>query len=168
MKTVIAAVLAAVLAGAVGFYGGVTFQKGQATSGFSGMPGRAGFAGRGNGAARGAGGGFGGGGGAITTGTISASDANSITVKLASGGSKIIYADSNTRIARQDVLKLADLKAGDQVLATGSASNGVTTARQIQVIPPGGGFGYGGFGGAPNAAGTNGGANGSGATGIGN
>lgn len=154
MKTVIWALLAAVLAGALGFYGGVTYQKAQTPS----------FAGR----AGGPGGpGFGGGAGAnragrfnpanITTGTVIAQDSSSITVKTSGGSSKTVFISAQTTVGKQVELTPADVKVGDQVAAFGQATNGGITAATIEVVPPGGsfrgfggGFGRGGGPGAPS------------------
>jgi hypothetical protein len=145
MKIAIAALLAAVLAGAAGFYGGVTFQKTQTPAGFAG---RGTFPGGRGGDGQGFPGGMRGGGrfpgGSAATGTVLAQDASSITVKLATGGAKTVIIDSNTRITRMDTLTLADLKVGDPVAAFGADSGGVITARSVQVLPPGGDFRPGG------------------------
>jgi threonine synthase len=118
MKAIISAVLAAVLAGALGFYGGVTYQKSQTQSavagrasgqggGFAGGQGQNGGAGAGG---QGQNGGAGAGGqrgfnrGNVTTGTILAVDATSITVKTADGGSKKVFLSANTRYTQQQQL----------------------------------------------------------------
>ena len=159
MKTVMWAVLAAVLAGAVGFYGGVTYQKAQSPSGFArqgGGTGQGGFGGGQGGGSGTAGGqrGQGGPGGAgrfpaggIATGTVMAQDATSITVKLATGGSKTVYVDANTRVGQQTELKVTDVKVGDTVAAMGQPSNGGIQARSITIVPPGQQIRGGGFGG---------------------
>jgi hypothetical protein len=166
MKTVIWAVLAAVLAGALGFYGGVTYQKAQgpaALAGRAGGPrGGGGFGQGGQGApgvpggAAGAGGqrGFGRQAGSVTTGTILAQDAKSITVKTADGGSKTVFISANTRLSEQKQLTAADLKVGDQIFATGQPASGGIDARSINLVPPGSDFRFGGPGdGAPPAGG---------------
>jgi len=146
MKTVMWAVLAAVLAGALGFYGGVTYQKAQSPSGFARQGGGSGTTGgqRGQGGPGGAGR-FPAGG--IATGTVLAQDATSITVKLATGGSKTVYVDANTRVGQQTELKVTDVKVGDSVAAMGQPSNGGIQARSITIVPPGQQIRGGGFGG---------------------
>ena len=151
-NTIIWAVLAAVLFGAVGFYGGVTYQKSQAASGFSGRFGAGGFGGSGStGGARA--------GGGIATGTVIAQDASSITVKTADGGSKTLFVSAQTRISKQEVLTAADVKVGDMVAGFGQAANGGIDARMVQIVPPGGSFnlgfggGRGGFGGGSGSPG---------------
>jgi hypothetical protein len=149
-KTIIAAVLAAVLAGALGFFGGVTYQKTQAPS-FAGRSGQGGFPRQG-----GANGGL---AANVVTGTVIAQDAQSITVKSANGGSKTVFISAQTQIDKQQVLKATDIKVGDEVGAFGQTANGGIDARTVQIIPPGGTFRFGGMGGrgggaagAPDAA----------------
>jgi hypothetical protein len=147
MKTAIIAVLAAVLAGALGFYGGVTYQKAQSPAGFAGGAGfpRGGQQGRPGGAN----------GSGLATGTVVASDAQSITIKTADGGSKTVFVSAQTEISKQQVLTAADVKVNDQVAAFGQAANGGIDARMIQIVPPGGSFrfGGGGFGGGARGQG---------------
>jgi hypothetical protein len=151
IKTVVSAVLAAVLAGALGFYGGVTYQKSQTQSAMAGrFGGQDNPGGGGRGAMGGAPGagqrGFTRQGGSLTTGTILAQDAKSITVKTADGGSKTVFLTTNTRYNQQQQLTAADLKVGDQVMASGQTANGGIDARSITVVPPGSEFGFGGGG----------------------
>ena len=159
-NTIIWAVLAAVLFGAVGFYGGVTYQKSQASSGFAGRFGAGGFGAGGSGT-----GGAGRAGANIATGTVIAQDSTSITVKTADGGSKTLFVSAQTRVSKQTVLAPADIKVGDLVAAFGTAANGGIDARTVQIVPPGGSFNFGGGGGRGFGGGT--GAGGSGAPGNG-
>jgi len=160
MKTAIWVVLAAVLFGAAGFWGGVTYQKTQATSGFAG---RAGGAGGFGGAAGGAGRSN---AANVATGTVLSQDAQSVTVKTADGGSKTVFISAQTEISKQTVLTATDIKVGDQVAAFGTAANGGIDARMVQIVPPGGSFRFGGFGGgARGAGGAQGGPGGSSSTG---
>jgi hypothetical protein len=131
-KTIIAAVLAAVLAGALGFFGGVTYQKSQTPTGRFGANG---FNRQGGAAAMRAN---------VATGTVIAKDAASITVKSADGGSKTLFVSAQTEVSKQTVLKPSDIKVGDQVGAFGQAATGGITATMIQIIPPGGTFRFGG------------------------
>ena len=146
MKTVIWALLAAVLAGALGFFGGVTYQKAQVPAGFGG----GGFARTGGqgGAARA--------GGNVATGTVIAADAQSVTVKSATGGSKTVFISAQTEVSKQQVLTAADIKVGDQIAAFGQAANGGIDARMVQIVPPGGSFRFGGSFGGGGARGTGG------------
>ncbi|HEY5541512.1 MAG TPA: hypothetical protein VIL41_08670 [Coriobacteriia bacterium] len=155
MKTAIWVVLAAVLFAAVGFYGGVTYQKTQVSSGFAGRAG--GFAGGAGGGARNS--------ANIATGTVIAQDAQSITVKTADGGSKTVFVSGQTRVSKQQVLTSTDIKVGDQVAAFGQAATGGITASTVQIVPPGGSFSFGGFGGGRGAGGGGNGAAGGATTG---
>ncbi len=153
MKTVITGVLCAVLAGALGFWGGVTYQKNQTPTlasargnGNSGppagfdpsqmpgggqMPGAGGQSGQNN-ARQFAGG--------LATGTVLAADSTSITLKIASGGSKTVYLNSDTRVSKQETLQPSDIKVGDNVAAMGQSTNGGITARSVQIVPEGSDF----------------------------
>jgi hypothetical protein len=158
MKTAIWVVLAAVLFGAAGFYGGVTYQKTQAPSGFAG---RAGGFGGAAGFAGGAAGGAGRSNAAnVATGTVIAADAQSITIKTADGGSKTVFVSAQTEISKQQVLTASDIKVGDQVAAFGTAANGGVDARMVQIVPPGGSFRFGGLGGGTRGGGAAGGGTG--------
>ena len=141
MKTVIWVVLAAVLFAAVGFWGGVTYQKTQVSSGFAGRSGPGGFGGSSS---------TGGAGRAsanVATGTVMSQDAQSVTIKTADGGSKTLFVSAQTQVSKQQVLTVTDIKVGDQVAAFGTAANGGIDARMVQIVPPGGSFRFGGFGG---------------------
>lgn len=157
MKQVIGIALAAVLFGAVGFWGGVTYQKTQSPSGAGGFSGRFGPPGtNGNRSAAN-----------VATGTVIAQDASSITVKTAGGGSKTVFISASTDVSKQEVLKGADIKVGDQVGAFGDAANGGINARMVQIVPPGGSFRFGGMGGPRGGApgGSSNGQNGGGSSG---
>jgi hypothetical protein len=153
MKNVIWIVLAAVLFGAVGFWGGVTYQKAQSPS--NGFADR--FGARGASTTRAQ--------ANVATGTIMAQDATSVTIKTANGGSKTLFISASTEVSKQETLKATDLKVGDEIGAFGDAANGGITARMIQVIPPGGTFRMGGFGAPRPGAGAGGPGGGQGPTG---
>jgi hypothetical protein len=140
-NTIIAALLAAVLFGAAGFFGGVTYQKAQG-GGAAGFAGRAGAGGFARGGAGGAG--F---ASDVVTGTVIATDAQSITVKSADGSSKTLFVSAQTQISKQQILTPTDVKVGDQIGAFGQAASGGVDARVVQIIPPGGSFRFGGAGG---------------------
>ena len=109
------------------FYGGMVYGKGQAAAAA-----KTAFAGRTRGA-----GGFGGAvGGGFTTGTILSKDAKSITVSLMTGGSKIIFLDSTTKISKQTDGTLSDLAVGTNVSVMGAAnSDGSVNATSVQIRP---------------------------------
>lgn len=154
MKNAIWVVLAAVFFGAVGFWGGVAYQKAQAPSSiFAGAR----FGGSSSTGARPQ--------ANVATGTVMAQDATSVTIKTANGGSKTVFVSASTEVSKQENLKATDLKVGDEIGAFGDATNGGITARVIQVIPPGGTFRMGGFGGPRPGAGVGGPGGGQGPTG---
>ena len=114
--------------------------------------------------------------GGVASGSILSMDNQSITVKLQNGGSQTIYYSGSTKVGKVDQGTAADLKAGDQVLATGSANpDGSIAAQNIEIVPAGaagpGGFMFRGGGGGPAgndngggaAGGNNGGQSGGGA-----
>lgn len=151
LKTALIAVLAAILVGAVAFYGGVKY--GQASGGGrSSFAGRAGFGGSTGAAGAANAARFRGG---IADGTILSADAKSITVKQADGSTKTIYFDSTSRVVRSSEATLTDLKSGLNVAVQGTAaSDGSITARSIQIVPAGfQPFGARGFGGGGQGAG---------------
>jgi hypothetical protein len=73
---------------------------------------------------------------AATFGQITSSDANSITVKLANGSSKIINLANSTKITKTDTAKVSDLTEGSQIAIFGIPnSDGSITAQTIQINP---------------------------------
>jgi len=109
------------------FFGGMTYGKSEAASKAS-VAGAA-FAGA---RTRGAGGSFGG----ATIGQIISKDATSITVSLASGGSKLIILDNTTPITKQAIGTLSDLAVGTNVMVTGTANpDGSVSATAVQIRP---------------------------------
>ncbi len=74
--------------------------------------------------------------GGFTNGQIIAKDDKSITVSLMSGGSKIIFLDSNTKVSKQAMGTMADLAVGTQVSIMGAAnSDGSINATTVQIRP---------------------------------
>lgn len=72
----------------------------------------------------------------FTAGQIISKDATSITVSLTSGGSKIIFLDTNTKISKQADGTLADLAVGTSVSVTGTPNaDGSENAQSIQIRP---------------------------------
>lgn len=126
-------IIAAVLI-AASFYGGMkygqssTSQNSLVQSGFQGRQG--GVSGTGT-ARRGTGqnGGF-------TGGQIISKDDKSITVAVASGGSKIVFVSGTTPVMKLVAGSLADLTVGEQVTINGSANaDGSITAQLVQIRP---------------------------------
>ena len=69
-------------------------------------------------------------------GQIISMDANSITVKLANGSTRIVLLSDSTNIEQTTSASRTDLKVGDDVLVIGQAnSDGSVTAKNIQINP---------------------------------
>jgi Domain of unknown function (DUF5666) len=71
-----------------------------------------------------------------TVGQILSKDANSITVKLPDGSTKIVFLSGTTTVDKTAQGKASDLAAGQNVVVAGSAnSDGSITAQRITVRP---------------------------------
>lgn len=160
-KFVISLIIAVIVAGGLGFYGGVIYQKQQAPVGAPAFAGRGTNGQSGAFAGRGGAGGFGRGGnvsggsvGNFSAGEVVNADTHSLTLKLMDGSSKIVLFASSTHIGKMTDGTTNDLKAGTNVMVTGNTnSDGSITASNIQIRPagmPDGGF-RGGRGGIPSA-----------------
>jgi hypothetical protein len=142
-KLIVPVVIAAIVFGGVGFFGGMQYQKSQTP--VAGARNFAGgnFSGTGaSGATRRAGqnGGF-------VSGQIISEDSQSITIKITSGTSagstKIVLYSPATQIAKQTSGTAADLAVGSTVMVTGSTnSDGSISAQSISLRPtnPNGGL----------------------------
>jgi hypothetical protein len=123
-------VLIVILVAGGAFYGGMQYQKNQRGAG--------GFN-RQFGAAAGGSGVFGVRNGGVNRpvyGDIIQSDANSITVKMQDGSTRIILVSSTTSINKAAEATSADLKVGEKVSVFGAANNdGSMTAQNIQLNP---------------------------------
>ncbi len=140
-KTITIAALAAIILGAIGFYSGMKYseskipaRRGNQLGMMNGAPGQfqngaggpAGMRGQRNGE------------NAMNfiAGEIISRDAQSITVKLRDGGSKIIFLSKTTEISKTTDGAIADLEVGKQITATGTAgTDGNVTAQMIQIRP---------------------------------
>ncbi|MDD4762114.1 MAG: hypothetical protein PHZ25_03785 [Candidatus Pacebacteria bacterium] len=119
--------IAAVLIGISLFYSGVKYGESKKTTAFSGNMG-----------ARLNGSGFQNGtknqGGGMIMGEIISKDEESITVKLQTGGSKIIFTPASTPIFKSTEGQKEDLVIGDNVSISGkSNSDGSFTADSVQI-----------------------------------
>ena len=76
--------------------------------------------------------------GGFTTGSIIAKDAQSITVKLANGGSKIVFFSTGTNIQKTVAGTVTELTLGEEVSVAGAANaDGSVNAQSIQIRPTG-------------------------------
>ncbi|MFA5048165.1 MAG: DUF5666 domain-containing protein [Patescibacteria group bacterium] len=141
-KTVLIAVVVAVIVGVVAFAGGTFYGRSKSSVGgvrgqqFAQRAGQDGAAmNRRNGAN-------------FTSGQIISQDDKSITVKGNAGGSKIIFLSSSTEFSKFASGTVSDLIVGKSVTVTGQTnSDGSLTAQTIQIRPLGG---PGGIPGDPN------------------
>jgi len=131
MNNTVKIILVAVVVGALGFFGGMTYGKQSAPNNPSGN-----FAGAGG---RNGGGGFrnrNGGMGGGTMGEILKSDAQSITIKLPNGGSQIVFYSDSTKLSKSVDATKDDLQVGKNIFVTGTpSSDGSITAQNIQLRP---------------------------------
>lgn len=128
-KTVITAIIVAVIFGGGGFYGGMQYAKSSTTSKHQGRN----FA-----AMRGVRGGSSGpnSNASFIAGQITAKNGNSLTVQSRDGSSKIVILSGSTAIAKSVSGSASDLAAGQNVMITGTTnSDGSVTAENIQIRP---------------------------------
>ena len=121
--------VAAIAAAAALFYGGMKYGQSRVAAAGSGQSASSTFAfGAGAFEGRGAG------GGSAITGDIIGQDSSSITVAVASGGSKIIFFSDSTRITKTTQGSAGDLIKGAQVVVNGSVNqDGSIVANSIQL-----------------------------------
>ena len=117
-----------------GFFGGMMYQKNQTSTlsaaGRGNFAGRFGQAGQSSAAFR------------PVRGQVLSMSANSLTVKMSDGSTKIVVLSTSTSFAQSAKATLTDIKTGDTVNVVGTAnSDGSVTATDIQINPPAqGGF----------------------------
>lgn len=129
---IIVAIFALIIGGAVGFFGGIQYQKSQRSQvlQFNGQARQTGGSGNFR-AGQGIRNGF-----APITGEIIDFDDKSITVKLEDGSSKIVLLSKETSISKFNSVSTSELKKGERVAAFGKQnSDGSITAQNIQLNP---------------------------------
>lgn len=78
-----------------------------------------------------------GGNGNVVRGKVISSDANSLTVQLQDGSSKIIVVSGNTTFAKSAQAAKTDINTGDTIMIFGQQnSDGSVTAQNVQINPP--------------------------------
>ncbi len=123
-NTQLIAVVILVVGLAVGFFGGIQYQKAKSPQAQSQSRG-----GRGSGR-------FGGANGGTAVGQIISLDSNSITIQLQDGSSKIILLSSNTSINKTASASASNLQSGERVAIFGTTnSDGSITAQNVQINP---------------------------------
>lgn len=130
-KFIYVTIIAAILVGAVVFYGGMKYSRAKAMPNFSQKQfGQGQFApGDRNGAQRPSSGGF-------TGGEIISKDDKSITIKSSDGGSKIIFISDATEVLKSVTASSTDLNIGDDIMVNGTANqDGSITAQSVQIRP---------------------------------
>jgi len=114
--------LIVIVVAATAFFGGMKYQESKATT-------AAGQFGQGRRTA-------GGGGFRPTVGTVLTAGANSITVKLQDGSSKIVLLTDKTQINKAEKASTSDLTAGAEVSVFGTTNtDGSVTAQNISLNP---------------------------------
>jgi hypothetical protein len=70
--------------------------------------------------------------GAFVTGTVTSVDGSTLNVKDANGDSVTVAISSSTKITKDETVDVAALAVGDDVMVSGTASNGTITATRIR------------------------------------
>lgn len=114
---IIVAIIALVVGGGAGFFGGMQYQKGQ-------TPARGQFVARR----------FGGANSTIIRGQVLSKDSNSVTVKLQDGSTKIVILSNSTTVAKSSLGTADDIANGNNITVVGTSnSDGSVTAADVQV-----------------------------------
>jgi len=137
-KLLLVAVAVAVLVGGGAFYGGMKYAQGGRGDNFANLTPeqRQQFVANAGAGLRGGMGGQRSGMNGGTIGEIISKDDKSITVKMADGGSKIVFYSSTTGVSKFTEGGAGDLVVGKNVNVTGTSNqDGSITAQSIQIRP---------------------------------
>ncbi|HET8575221.1 MAG TPA: hypothetical protein VFM02_03580 [Candidatus Paceibacterota bacterium] len=141
MKYKIWVVVLAVVVGGGLFYGGTVYGK----SGGAVASSRSRFQqfSRGQFASSSAMGNFGGrGGGGMVAGQVLSSDSQGVTVKLPTGGTKLVFVSTSTKVSKTVDAAPSDLATGTNIVVQGTSnSDGSVTASTVEIRPAGSDFG---------------------------
>ena len=131
MKKNSVVIVVAVFVAIAAFFGGMQYGKAQVSQRGAGT-----FAGQGQGGRAGVGMGANRAGGGFTNGVVLSMDDKSVTLKLPTGGSKIILLSDTTQVVKSVDGTKADIKTGVNLAVTGTANtDGSVTAQNIQIRP---------------------------------
>jgi len=125
-KNILVIILAAVIIVVAGgsFYGGMLYKGSQTPARRTGI-------GSANSARFAAGASF-------SSGSVASIDSQSITLKLPTGGSRIIFYSATTEVGKFVSGTVSDLQVGDNVMVNGKTNtDGSITAQSIQIRPAG-------------------------------
>ena len=74
--------------------------------------------------------------GGFLSGSVVSSDAQSITISLTSGGSKVVYLSDATKVLKSTTGTKGDLQTGTNIMVTGTPNqDGSVVAQSIQIRP---------------------------------
>jgi hypothetical protein len=126
-KMIVSVVVAVVVAGGAGFYGGMKYQSSKVPTFGSGQrPFQSGGAGQRRGGASG--------GNGFVAGEVLSKDDKSITLKLPTGGSSIVFYSPATTIEKTASGSWDDVAVGTSVLIRGTQNaDGTYTAQSVQL-----------------------------------
>ena len=131
-KKIAMAVIALIVGGGLGFFGGMKYQQNKTAKMFSSRSGQFGGAGglsAGRQGARGSVAGMG-----FLNGQVISKDEKSLTIRLMNGGSQIVLLSPSTQYRKAVDGTDADIAVDSQVTVTGSSnSDGSLTAQSIQI-----------------------------------
>lgn len=130
-----ALIVCVLLAAGLGFYGGTLYAKYKTPTGRQMPPGAMAFRAGRDGNMAGSGRAMLGG---MTAGEVLSKDAQSLTIKLRDGGSKIVFYSASTTVNKMAEGSLDDVAQGSNVTISGTTNqDGSITAQMIQLRPPG-------------------------------